>query len=74
MWGIMAQKGEREGGKKERKGERERKRVELVISMRAPYFFKIHRISKTPEHRHTYVYDETEGVKGGFLLMKMGSC
>jgi hypothetical protein len=30
MWGIVAQKGEREGGKKERKGEKERKRVELV--------------------------------------------
>jgi hypothetical protein len=34
MWGIVAQKGEREGGKKERKGEKERKRVELVISIR----------------------------------------
>jgi hypothetical protein len=41
MWGIVAQKGEREGGKKERKGEKERKRVELVISMRVPSFFEI---------------------------------
>jgi hypothetical protein len=45
MWGIVAQKGEREGGKKERKGEKERKRVELVISMRAPSFFEIKRTS-----------------------------
>jgi hypothetical protein len=41
MWGIVAQKGEREGGKKERKGEKERKGVELVISMRVPSFFEI---------------------------------
>jgi hypothetical protein len=41
MWGIVAQKEEREGGKKERKGEKEQKRVELVISMRVPSFFEI---------------------------------
>jgi hypothetical protein len=41
MWGIVAQEGERERGKKERKGEKERKRVELVISMRVPSFFEI---------------------------------
>ena len=41
MWGIVAQKGEREGGKKERKGEKERKRVELVILMPVPSFFEI---------------------------------
>jgi hypothetical protein len=41
MWGIVAQKGEREGGKKERKGVEERKRVELVIWMRVSSFFKI---------------------------------
>jgi hypothetical protein len=40
----VAQKGEREGGRKERKGEKERKRVELVIWMRVPSFFEIHRI------------------------------
>jgi hypothetical protein len=33
MWGIVTQK-------KERKGEKERKRVELVISMRVPSFFE----------------------------------
>jgi hypothetical protein len=41
MWGVVAQKGEREGGKKERKGEKERKSVELVILMRARSFFEI---------------------------------
>jgi hypothetical protein len=41
MWGIVAQKGEREWGKKERKGEKEQKRVELVILMRVPSFFEI---------------------------------
>jgi hypothetical protein len=35
MWGVG--RGER---KKERKGEKERKRVELVISMRVPSFFE----------------------------------
>jgi hypothetical protein len=33
MWGIVTQK-------KESEGEKERKRVELVISMRVPSFFE----------------------------------